>query len=1361
MGSQGSLYSLVGTRARRGLALLLTALLLSSLIGQSISIVLPARVLAVHDTSRFELDGNVEDPAGGGDDWNTVYTNPAATGAFSTVFITDPINKNGDTYFTGGSTKDISDISSWLWATGSQPQDTQDISHAFAAAYDVEGDLIVYFGLDRYASNGNAGTGFWFLKGPAGTNPDGTFVGTHTDGDVLVQVDYENGGSSPILRVYEWEGNGPAGQLVLKSTGGSCATAPSGDLRCAIANTGNTVPSWPYTPKQGSAGTIPAGGMVEGGINLTDLGLDEGCFASFIATTRSSQEPTSTLSDFAFGSFALCVPPTIETQVRQGDASLGSVGAINLGESVFDRASLTGTKGTVEGTLKFFVCGPNANAVPNCATGGSQVGGTVTLSGGQADSASFTPQTVGYYCFRAEYTPAANSKYLAASHTNSTTECFQVLPANVTITKTAGTSPVSAGSNISFTISWGNSGAGAAFGVVVSDNLPTTAGLDWSISGSTGSGSTCSISGPVGAEVLTCNVGTIPGNTAEHGTVTVTSGTTSASCGTIDNTGSISSTNDGSGSDDASIVVQCPDVKVTKTPDGDDVNAGDGASFSITVENLGPGTATNVSLSDPLPVGQTWALGTVTGDTTGVSCQVTGDPGDQTLSCTDASMASGDAFTVTVTTTVDSSDCGTIDNTATVSAGNEPASATGNNSDDGSIDVLCAQIVIEKTADDGTVNAGDQIGFTITVTNNGLGTAYGVSATDDLPAGFAWSIETPVTGWSLVGSALTFTAASLAPAATSSVHVVATSDAEDCGVVDNTAYVTTTNDGSDSDSASVTIQCPDVTVTKTAVASPVSAGDTIAFDIEVKNLGPGTAYGVTLSDTLPAGIAWTENSADCSISGGVLTCDFGDLAADATASVRVSGETDAADCGTIPNTATVSATNEAEADTGNNSDSDSVVVDCPEISLTKTADAPEVLAGSGIGFVITVSNNGAGNATGVTVTDTLPTNAGLSWSIDEANSDAGWSISGGVLAWGPGTLASGASITVHIVSPTTAATCGDVDNYAAVTTGNDGEDDDDSSITVHCPAISIVKTAGDAADGDELVAKPGDVEFTYVVTNTGTIDLVNIVVVDDNATPDDTSDDVTVDCPATALAPGAQMTCTATLPVGFGVRTNVAEVTGNPDIDTSVEVGDEDDAVVRVPALTIEKSNAGATGGPSPLGEPAAREGDVLTYTLAYDLSDGPVTNGVITDVLPAGLDYVGGSATDNDEFTFVSYDPATRTLRWTAPTVTKDGSVTYQVTATAGASDLTQPLVNVATIVSDETDPDTDQEDVWVEPPPLSETASPRVTLPPTSSLDTGSSQPAPSLLLILALLAGVLLVAVVLTPASGRSRRRNPRDG
>src|SRR6185369_8694959 len=77
--------------------------------------------------------------------------------------------------------------------------------------------------------------------------------------------------------------------------------------------------------------------------------------------------------------------------------------------------------------------------------------------------------------------------------------------------------------------------------------------------------------------------------------------------------------------------------------------------------------------------------------------------------------------------------------------------------------------------------------------------------------------------------------------------------------VENTASVTTTNDGSDSASDQVTVLGTAIDVAKVADAASVDAGDTIGFTITVTNPGPGAAKGVTLSDVLPtdAGTSWT------------------------------------------------------------------------------------------------------------------------------------------------------------------------------------------------------------------------------------------------------------------------------------------------------------------------------------------------------------------------------------------------------------------------------------------------------------------------------------------------------------------------
>jgi uncharacterized repeat protein (TIGR01451 family) len=529
----------------------------------------------------------------------------------------------------------------------------------------------------------------------------------------------------------------------------------------------------------------------------------------------------------------------------------------------------------------------------------------------------------------------------------------------------------------------------------------------------------------------------------------------------------------------SAITVENPDISVTKVADDATIDAGDQAGFTITVTNNGPGDATDVSLTDTLPSGISWDFNQVTG---GWDCDITA--GVLTCGGSGFTLAEGESASVHVFGTTDAEDCGVLSNTATVSASNEAADSDTNNSDTATITVNCPEISITKTADQGTVSAGDTIGFTITVTNSGAGTASGVTVTDTLPSdpGLGWTIDAANSdaGCSIAAGTLTCNFGSLAPGASKHVHITSPTTAASCGTVDNTASVTTSNDGSDSADASITVDCPNVTVLKTADEGTIDAGDTAAFTIVVTNEGPGTAHDVTLTDTLPAGITWIEDSPDCSITAGVMSCDFGDLADGATRTIHVTGETDAADCGVLSNTAVVAASNEALVSIGDNLSTAEITVDCPEISITKTPDAGTVNAGEDVGFTIEATNTGDGTAHGVTVTDTLPTDPGLSWTVDAVNSDAGCSIASGVLTCDWGDLASGASKSVHIVSPTTAESCGTVDNTASVTTTNDGSDSADASITVDCPDVFVAKTA------DANLVENGDaIGFTITVGNDG------------------------------------------------------------------------------------------------------------------------------------------------------------------------------------------------------------------------------------------------------------------------------------
>src|SRR5439155_1606223 len=129
----------------------------------------------------------------------------------------------------------------------------------------------------------------------------------------------------------------------------------------------------------------------------------------------------------------------------------------------------------------------------------------------------------------------------------------------------------------------------------------------------------------------------------------------------------------------------------------------------------------------------------------------------------------------------------------------------------------------------------------------------------------------------------------------------------------------------------------------------------------------------------------------------------------------------------------------------------------------KSADNPSVSAGEDRKSVVKGKSKGTGIARNVALNDALPTDAGTSWSIDGGTyaTYTTCAIAGGALSCGPSDLAGGASYTVHVSSPTTAATAGSspVDNTANVTTTNDGSDTASASVEVLGAAIDVAKSA--------------------------------------------------------------------------------------------------------------------------------------------------------------------------------------------------------------------------------------------------------------------------------------------------------------
>jgi hypothetical protein len=521
----------------------------------------------LYNSGMFELDGNtlvnsppnaVPPAAGGtacanpwpavattgGDDWAGLYHNRATAGANggpcssnAFTFVNDGIGGTSGTdktYWSGGGSKDAYDpaLGPWQWASNDVSPDKNDLVNAFAAIYTNPGtqEQDLYFGSDRYTTNGDAQQGFQFLQNAAclagsgapanaacpGTTPTtfpntctpsvsgsnaGWFVNPstgcpvhHKDGDLLILVNFNNGGTLGLAGVYEWTcaaggcatGGSYTQQLV--GTGADCKTLTPGKSFCATSNTVNLTnePVWPYQAKgQTGQATYTPSAFVEGGVDLAAIPGAGTCFPTFVAESRSSAGPSSGLSlqaqlkDLVFGRFQLCGANVTTAASADGTT-------VTPGTQVRDTATVSGTgtvKPTPTGSVDFYLCGPSASANPTCAatTDGTKIG-TASLSGSggtatatspyvncAADGSGCTtglsqnPLANGYYCFLAVY--GGDSNYTSPPYINSdeTHECFRVLQ----IGTGTVTTPQQGGSNIG--------SGGVVFGTQVTDHAVVTA----------------------------------------------------------------------------------------------------------------------------------------------------------------------------------------------------------------------------------------------------------------------------------------------------------------------------------------------------------------------------------------------------------------------------------------------------------------------------------------------------------------------------------------------------------------------------------------------------------------------------------------------------------------------------------------------------------------------------------------------------------------------------------------------------------------------------------------------------------------------------------------------------------------------
>lgn len=185
---------------------------------------------------------------------------------------------------------------------------------------------------------------------------------------------------------------------------------------------------------------------------------------------------------------------------------------------------------------------------------------------------------------------------------------------------------------------------------------------------------------------------------------------------------------------------------------------------------------------------------------------------------------------------------------------------------------------------------------------------------------------------------------------------------------------------------------------------------------------------------------------------------------------------------------------------------------------------------------------------------------------------------------------------------------------------------DDSTLTIDVtfvatPGLSIVKSASPSEPSDFTLGTV--VTYSFVVTNTGNVDIDDLEIAEDAFTGSGTLP-VAV-CPVTSLAPDAQTTCTTTYTitaddVAAGGVSNTASASGVPDgFGTRFDSGTSTFDIPVAPAPDIALTKSAVIGA-------SDRAGDPLTYGFRVTNTGNVAVSGVtITETAFTGT---GGAPT-------------------------------------------------------------------------------------------------------------------------------------
>lgn len=625
---------------------------------------------------------------------------------------------------------------------------------------------------------------------------------------------------------------------------------------------------------------------------------------------------------------------------------------------------------------------------------------------------------------------------------------------DLTVTKSDGGVTAEPGDTVAYTIGYRNEGDQVAPGVVLTETVPAhttflAAGSPgWDCNGAAaGTGD-----GAAAGTTCTYAVGSLsPSGAATAVTFSVkVAGTLPVSIDSTSNTVTIAGTNEDDPDEltntatDTTPLDAAPVIEVAKTDGVTTASPGDALLYTITVQNTGNQDATGVVVSETVPEHTSFLAGDLAN--TGWT-----KVGDSYLKVVD--IAAGQSVVLTFKVQVDASvpaSADTVDNLVTACLGDD--------CDEGDdTDELVADPELSVTKDDGVAVAGpgDTLSYDIDYANTGDREATDLVLTETVPAytsadpavlaGRGWDCDDVVPGTAGVleaGSTCRKEIGDLDGDADGSATFVVTVDAVVPVGAQNVVNVVGLVDGEETvdtdDDVDELTHAAGIAVEKTDGVASATAGDVLTYVISVKNTGSRDAVGVSVAEAVPEHTQLVENgdgNAAWTDVLGVLVQTV-DIPAGETLELRFTVRVDAplaAGAEEIVNTV-VACLDEATCDEDEDVDD---LVAAPDLSVTKTDGDATARPGDEVTYTIAYANKGNQDATGVVLTETVPTGSTF------VGPDT-WACVGTTCTFEVGELPAGGSGSVSFrvrVITTVPAGQAQLDNIVVI--DDDGENGDD------------------------------------------------------------------------------------------------------------------------------------------------------------------------------------------------------------------------------------------------------------------------------------------------------------------------------